>query len=42
VTTTGGGVVFAMFGADFAKLASDIPELHERIEAALDARLPAD
>jgi CRP-like cAMP-binding protein len=42
VTTTASGVVFAMFGADFAKLASDIPELHARIDAALDARLPAD
>jgi CRP-like cAMP-binding protein len=42
VTATEPMVVFAMFGADFAKLASDIPELHERIEAALDARLPAD
>ena len=31
-----------MFGADFAKLAGDIPEIHERIEAALDARLPTD
>jgi hypothetical protein len=27
-------VVFAMFDADFAKLASDIPELHARIDAA--------
>ena len=42
VTTTSSGVVFAMFGADFAKLAGDIPEVHDRIEAALDARLPAD
>ena len=42
VTATQPGIVFAMFGADFAKLAGDIPELHERIESALDARLPAD
>jgi cAMP-dependent protein kinase regulator len=42
VTTTETGVVFAMFGADFAKLVADTPELHERIEAALDARLPVD
>jgi cAMP-dependent protein kinase regulator len=42
VTATEPMVVSAMFGADFAKLASDIPQLHERIEAALDARLPAD
>jgi CRP-like cAMP-binding protein len=42
VTATAPGAVFAMFGADFAKLAGDIPELHERIEAALDARLPGD
>jgi CRP-like cAMP-binding protein len=42
VTATGEGLVFAMFGADFAKLAGEIPELHERIEAALDERLPTD
>jgi CRP/FNR family cyclic AMP-dependent transcriptional regulator len=42
VTATESGIVFAMFGADFAKLAADVPEIHERIEAALDARLPAD
>jgi cAMP-dependent protein kinase regulator len=42
VTVLAPGVVLAMFGADFAKLVGDIPELHERIEAALDARLPAD
>ncbi len=42
VTTTEPGIVFAMFGADFAKLASDIPEIPERIDAALDARLPVD
>ena len=42
VTATEPGVLFAMFGADFAKLVSEIPELHDRIEAALDERLPAD
>jgi CRP-like cAMP-binding protein len=42
VTATAPGTVFAMFGADFAKLVADTPELHERIEAALDARLPID
>jgi CRP-like cAMP-binding protein len=42
VTTTEPTTVFAMFGADFAKLAGDIEPLHARIEAALDARLPAD
>jgi CRP-like cAMP-binding protein len=42
VTATEPMVLFAMFGADFAKLASDIPELHERIETALDARMPTD
>jgi hypothetical protein len=29
-----------MFGADFAKLASDIPALHATIDAALAERLP--
>ena len=42
VTATEPSVVFAMFGADFAKLVGDIPELHARIDDALDARLPAD
>jgi cAMP-dependent protein kinase regulator len=42
VTATEPGTVFAMFGADFAKLAGDIPQLHERIDAALDERLPVD
>jgi len=42
VTATAPGIVFAMFGADFAKIVSDTPELHKRIEAALDARLPTD
>jgi CRP-like cAMP-binding protein len=42
VTCTKPSVVFAMFGADFAKLVADILELHDRIEAALDERLPAE
>jgi CRP-like cAMP-binding protein len=42
VTATAPTVLFAMFGADFAKLVADIPELHDRIEAALDERLPAE
>jgi cAMP-dependent protein kinase regulator len=42
VTATEPLALLAMFGADFAKLVSDIPDLHERIEAALDARLPSD
>jgi CRP-like cAMP-binding protein len=40
VTATENTVLYAMFGADFAKLAQDIPVLHERIEQALDDRLP--
>jgi CRP-like cAMP-binding protein len=40
VTATADTTLYAMFGADFAKLASDIPVLHERIEQALDERLP--
>lgn len=42
VTATEPTLLFAMFGADFAKLVGDIPSLHERIEAALDERLPTD
>jgi CRP-like cAMP-binding protein len=42
VTTTEPTVLFAMFGADFAKLVSEIEPLHARIEDALDARLPTD
>ncbi len=42
VTATEPILLLAMFGADFAKLVGDIPQLHERIEAALDARLPTD
>jgi CRP-like cAMP-binding protein len=40
VTATADSTIYAMFGADFAKLAADIPVLHERIDAALDERLP--
>lgn len=42
VTATEPTVLLAMFGADFAKLAADIPALHASVEAALDARLPAE
>jgi CRP-like cAMP-binding protein len=40
VTATEPSELLAMFGADFAKLAAEIPTLHETIEAALEARLP--
>jgi CRP-like cAMP-binding protein len=40
VTATEPTVLLAMFGADFAKLAADIPALHDIVEAALDDRLP--
>jgi len=40
VTTNAPTTVFAMFGADFAKLVADIPALHTRIDEALAARLP--
>lgn len=39
VTATSDMVVFAMFGADFAVLVEEIPELKAEILAALDARL---
>jgi CRP-like cAMP-binding protein len=42
VTATQPTALLAMFGADFAKLCGDIPELRERIERALDERLPTD
>ncbi len=42
VTASEPTVLFAMFGADFAKLVSDIPRLHAHIDEALDARLPAE
>jgi len=40
VTTTAPTILFAMFGADFAKLVADIPSLHTRIDDALAARIP--
>jgi len=40
VTATADSTIYAMFGADFAKLATDTAVLHERIEQALDERLP--
>ncbi len=40
VTTTAPTTVLAMFGADFAKLVSDIPVLHTKIDEALAARVP--
>jgi CRP-like cAMP-binding protein len=40
VTTTTTAVVFAMFGADFAKLTGEIPSLHDRIDQALAERVP--
>jgi CRP/FNR family cyclic AMP-dependent transcriptional regulator len=42
VTATEPTVLFAMFGADFAKLVADTPELKERIDRALDERLPTE
>ncbi len=41
VTATAPTTLFAMFGADFAKLTDDIPALHAAIEDALEARLPS-
>jgi CRP/FNR family transcriptional regulator, cyclic AMP receptor protein len=41
VTATAPSRLYAMFGADFAKLTADIPELHAAIDDALDARLPS-
>lgn len=40
VTATSPTTVFAMFGADFAKLVAEIPLLHDEIDAALAARIP--
>jgi len=40
VMTTSDATVLAMFGADFAKLSSEIPELKQRIDAAIAERLP--
>jgi CRP/FNR family cyclic AMP-dependent transcriptional regulator len=40
VTATSDGMVLAMFGADFAMLTDQIPELRKRIDAAIAERLP--
>ena len=40
VIATQPSVLLAMFGADFAKVVADIPELHATIDAAMDARIP--
>lgn len=40
VTTTSPTTLLAMFGADFAKLANEIPALHDKIDEALAQRLP--
>jgi CRP/FNR family transcriptional regulator, cyclic AMP receptor protein len=40
VTTTAPTTLFAMFGADFAKLVGEVPSLHDAIDAAIAARLP--
>jgi CRP-like cAMP-binding protein len=40
VTTTSPTTLFAMFGADFAKLVHEIPSLQDEIDDALAARLP--
>jgi CRP-like cAMP-binding protein len=42
VTTTTPAIVLAMFGADFALLADQIPELREKIDAAISERLQPD
>jgi CRP-like cAMP-binding protein len=40
VTATSAVTVLAMFGADFAVLSAEIPELKQRIDAAIAQRLP--
>jgi len=42
VTTTTPAVVLAMFGADFALLADHIPELRQKIDAAISERFQPD
>ena len=42
VTTTTPAVVLAMFGAAFASLADHIPELRQKIDAAISERLQRD
>jgi CRP-like cAMP-binding protein len=41
VTATSPMTLLVMFGADFAKLVADSPELAATIDSAMDARLPA-
>jgi CRP-like cAMP-binding protein len=41
VTATSPVTVLAMFGADFAALSDEIPELKKRIDAAIAQRLPS-
>jgi CRP-like cAMP-binding protein len=40
VTATAPTTVFALFGADFAKLVAEIPTLHDEIDHALADRVP--
>ncbi len=40
VTTTSPTVLFAMFGADFAKVVADVPSLHSAIDDAIATRPP--
>jgi CRP-like cAMP-binding protein len=40
VTATSPSTVLAMFGADFSAVASQVPELKQKIDAAIAARLP--
>ncbi len=40
VTTTEPTTLLAMFGADFAKLAGEVPSLHAKIDDAIAARVP--
>jgi CRP-like cAMP-binding protein len=40
VTTSSPTTIFAMFGADFAKLVAEMPSLHSKIDAALRDRVP--
>jgi CRP-like cAMP-binding protein len=40
VTTTAPTTLFAMFGADFAKVVRENPSLHTAIDEALAARVP--
>lgn len=40
VTTTSPTILYAMFGADFAKIVADIPSLHTAIDEAIASRVP--